>query len=127
MALGADPITDLLATLAKGTTASVVDRVVINTRYGKQIVLQPPSVSTGGEVDTGEGGPAVPASPAGPSIAAALQPEILLYLKGRTDPVFDYAPYGPPGETQWPWVRFVLLFGVVTVGYYTYKGVTRPR
>jgi hypothetical protein len=113
-----DPITDLITQAA----SSVVDRVVINTRYGPQVVLEPPQPAGEG----GGGGGGAGGGGGGSSIAAALQPEILLYLKGQSDPI-SYAPYGEPGETQWGWMKFVALTFLGTVVYFTFKGVTRRK
>jgi hypothetical protein len=115
MALGSDPLTDFLSTVAQQATAQVVDKVVINTRYLAPIVISAPQ-PTGAPSEGGGGGP---------GLTQALQPEIQLYLKGKETPSYSFAPYGSPGETQWPWMKFVLLFTAGTIGYLTYRGVTR--
>lgn len=119
MALG-NAVTDLLTSIAGDAAKSLVEKVVINTKYGPQVVIAGASGGAGGAGGTGGKG-------GGPNLTALLQPEILLYMKGKSKPDVTYAPYGSPGPTQWYWLKFVAFFALGTVGYYTYKGITRTR
>lgn len=80
----------------------VVGRVVVRTEWGPDIVIDEP----------------FSAQPTGGSPATAyLKPEISIYPRAAggiaADPI-QFAPYGSPGETKWPYLitGIGLLLGI---------------
>lgn len=82
----------------------LIDRIVIDTAWGPQLVLVP----------SGE------PSPAG----AWLKPAASVYVKGLQSPML-IAPYGQPGPTKWPWVQGALVLGAGVGALLMLRGVTR--
>jgi hypothetical protein len=85
--------------------SDLINRIVIDSAYGPQIVIDKPLAPD-------------PNAPA-PWYLQLLKPQITIVTPLGTRVI---APYGAPGETQWPTVQLILLLIVcLIIGVVVYR------
>lgn len=107
-----------------------VEWMKVESAYGPTIFIPKPlgeGKKSGGAPAPAPAGPGAPGEPAPPpsmpSLSKILRPKLTIRVSGIDDTIV-FAPYGEPGETQWPIVAgigagaTVALFGFAVYGIY---------
>jgi hypothetical protein len=101
----------------------LIARIEVQTAWGPTLSVDDPFKS-GGPAATPAAGAAASKSGGGFDVARFMRPKFLIYDRSGDDPA-EFAPYGEPGETAWPYVvvGLGLLIGVLSYG--TWRGMRK--